>query len=175
MLILMCGLPFSGKSAVVDILVKHSSPWVIRPEDWLPDDFASKSPDDQKNFRLECWRTALTQVEGAVEEREPTEVVILDCGNSKFAPLRALLRMAKRHGHKRAVLYVNSRVVQCQERAGDQWIGEDVAKSYVRNMRDSLPKFRERCDQLVVIDNTGALDNLEQNTLVAWSKLCPTT
>lgn len=173
MLILMCGLPFCGKSTAVDMVSGRI--WVIRPEDWLPENLGEMDGEEVKNFRIECWRTALTKAEEAVEERDSADVIILDCGNSKFRPLRGLLRIAKRNGHKRAIWYVNSRPAQCEERAGEDWVGPSVVKSYVENIRDSLPKFKSKCDQIVITENAGTLEDLKQNVHTAWSRLCPTT
>ena len=177
MLVLMCGLPSSGKSTIVDLIVKgsRSSIWVIRPEDWLPEGLAEMGPEEEKNYRIECWRTALAEAEGAVEKHDSADIIILDCGNSKFKPLHGLLQIAKRNGHKRVVLYVNSRPAQCKERAGDSWVGQEVAKSYIENIRDSLPKFKSKCDQILIVENMGILEDLEQNALTVWSRLCPIT
>ena len=177
MLVLMCGLPSCGKSAVVDIISEKSGStvWVVRPSDWLPDNIDQLDPEEEKNYRIECWRTAISNTEEAVEKCDPSDAVILDCGNSKFRPLNGLLRTAKRNGHKLFVLYVNSSAVQCEARAGKQFVPAKVVKSYIESIRDSLPKFKSKCDRIIVVENTDTLDVLEQNALTAWSKLCQIT
>ena len=177
MLVLMCGLPSCGKSAAIDIIMEasKSSICVIRPEDWLPSNIDELDEQEEKNYRIECWRTALSAVEEEVEQRDPSEAIVLDCANSKFKPLASLLRRAKRNGYKLAVLYVNARPAQCEARAGDHWVGAKVAGNYVANIKDSLPKFKSKCDRIVIIENTDTLDVLKQNAPTAWSRLCQIT
>jgi len=177
MFILMCGLPSCGKSVTIDIIIqKTMGPpvRVIRPEDWLPDNINSLGAEAEKNYRIESWKFAISMAEKAVEECNSSELIVLDCANSKFRPLESLLRRAKRNGHKLAVLYVNSRPAQCEARAGDKWVGAQVVQTYVESIRNSLPKFKSKCDRIIIVENTDTLAALEQNALVAWSKLCPT-
>ena len=176
MLILMCGLPFCGKSVVLDIITEKTelSICIIRPEDWLPDDIDNLSAEEEKKYRIECWRTAISAVEDEVEQRDPSEMIVLDCANSKYGPLESLLRRAKRNGHKLVVLYVNARPTQCEARAGDHWVGAKVVGNYVENIKDSLPKFKSKCDRIIIIENTDTLDVLKQNAPTAWSRLCQT-
>lgn len=180
MFVLMCGLPSSGKSTVVDIIADtESSVWVIRPEDWLPDNIDELNEEDEKNQRIGCWREAMNFAEKHVNHKsglcKPDDIIILDCSNSKFKPLQGLICLAKRSGHKCVVLYVNSRVAQCASRAGDKWIGTEIAESYMRNIKDSLPKFKSKCDQVIVADNIGDLGDLKHSAIAAWSRLCQTT
>ena len=142
MLVLMCGLPSCGKSKSVDIISdNYSDPLlVIRPEDWLPENISDLTEGEEKNYRIECWRTAMAETEKMIEEKKNSVIIILDCGNSKFRTLGGIIRMAKRNNHKIVVLYVNSRLSECEKRAGEQWVGTDIAKAYVENIRDSLPK-----------------------------------
>ena len=178
MFILMCGMPSCGKSAAIDIIAESDDAtplWVIRPEEWLPDNITELSPQEDKEQRIGCWQKAMDAAEKAVEEHDPSEVIVLDCTNSKYRPLESLLRRAKRNKHKLVIMYVNSGVAQCEARAGDSWIGPEIAKIYIRNIRDSLPKFKSKCDRIVIIANNDSLDILEENVLAAWSKLCPIT
>lgn len=175
MFVLMCGMPSCGKSAAVDIIVEsgETSFWIIRPEEWLPDNIAELSSQEEKEQRIGCWQKAMDAAEKAVEERDPSEVIVLDCANSKYRTLESLLRRAKRNGHRLVVIYVNAGVAQCEARAGSNWIGPEVAKAYIGNIRDSLPKFKSKCDRIVIIANNDSLAALEANALTAWSKLCP--
>jgi len=176
MLILMCGLPFSGKSTVVDLLFKDppvaKDVVLIRPSDYFPESFADS--EEEKHFRIEAWKAAMNGAEEAVEAEKPETFIVLDCGNSKFRTTRGLIRLAKRNKHRVVLLYVHALVKQCEERAGKDWVGEDVAKGYIESIKDSLPKFKSKCDRVIAVDNKSSLDDLKQSTATAWSKLCQT-
>jgi len=177
MLVLMCGLPHCGKSTAIDIIAEKSksSLWIVRPEEWLPDNLDELDQNEQRHYQIECWRTAVSDAESRVDGRPDSTITVLDCANSKIRPLNGLLKLAKRNGHRTAMLYVNSRPSQCEARAGDKWVGLEIIKSYIQNIRDSLPKFKNKCDRVIIIDNTDTIDVLEQKALDAWSRLCQIT
>lgn len=168
MFVILCGPPFCGKSVVSDLVFDSDA--LIRPSDWMPENFESLKPDIIKDYRITCWKLAMEKTEESL--RESSDLVVLDQGNNKFNTVRDLISVAKENGHKTALLYVNLTFALCRERSGDDWIGDDVWRSCLGNIKMSLPKYRDVCDKFVVVDNNDSLDALASETLSIRSKLC---
>lgn len=151
----MVGLPFAGKSVVVDILSEHLDVQVVRPSDWCSD---SGSEEEIRQERIAAWQIALEKIEQLIPNLSAT--IILDCGNSKFSTISDLIYQAKRRGHVVALVYVNARGSKCQQHAGAKWVPADVYEMYVNRLKESLPKYKKACNRMVVVNNHGTLVEL---------------
>ena len=157
--VIMCGLPSSGKSVVADFLLRDQPrASLIRPSDWMPSNIDVLSSEQEKDFRLECWKLALEKTEEALAELAPDECLILDCGNSKFHTLSHIITEAKRRGHSVLFLFVDCKLATCIIRAPK--IPKSVFEGYVGNLKDSLPKYKKACDRFHVVRNNGTLEQL---------------
>lgn len=168
MFVILCGPPFCGKSVVSDLVFDDTA--LIRPSDWMPENFESLKPDLVKDYRITCWKLAIEKTEEALQESP--DLVVLDQGNNKFNTIRDLISVARDNGHTIALLYVNSTFALCRKRSGDNWIGDDAWRVCLGNIKMSLPKYRDACDKFVVVDNNDSLDVLASEISSIRSKLC---
>jgi len=158
--IMMCGMPFSGKTEVSKIIYKNTkSRLLISPEEWMPANLESLQSGEEMAFRTVCWETAIQKTEMAL--REDIELVVLNQCNAKHLHVSQLLSSAKDSGREAITLYVRCPVDICAKRAGDRWIGDQIASRYIDDFLIALPIYKKKSDLLLVIDNTCELGDLE--------------
>jgi predicted kinase len=165
MLIILCGMPFSGKSTLVDemFMIKpgeYNSHCLLRPADWMPEPLNNMDKEFIKDYRVTCWHMALDKTEKALLDFGSNKVIILDQGNHRYDDVRHLIYVAKENKHKIILIYVNTRMAICHDRSGSKWVGKEIWKSALHNIKGSLPKYKKACDDFVVVDNNGTIPDL---------------
>lgn len=169
MFVIVCGMPWSGKSAAVDILFPRDTTemfidgnCIIRPEEWIPKNIEAMGPDAEKNYRVTVWQMAMEKTDEALGDVDISCAVVLDQGNHKFHTVEQLIRKAKSIGHEVVLLYISAKLPACQERAGDRWFGRGIWDDCVEHLKISLPKYKSVCDRFLVLNNHGSLEELTQ-------------
>jgi len=175
MLILMCGLPGCGKSLCVDILLEGIDADLVRPSDWMPDNIDQLGPDARREYGLACWKTAIDTTRDFIDACGDDDIIILDCGNSKYHTVAPIIKEAKKCGHRVVLLYVNASSDKCEDRLGDEWIGEDTASQYMRSIKKSLPKYKKACHKFLVVHNNSEPKDLRESVDTLRGKLCHPT
>jgi predicted kinase len=168
-LVLLCGPPFCGKSTVADLAFNSDS--IIRPSDWMPDNYQVLGGDAVKDYRIVCWKIALEKTEESIEESDPSETIVVDQGNNKFDTAKSIIKLAKKHNHKIVLLYVNAKFALCKDRSGDDWIGDEIWQLCLDNIKESLPKYKKACDKFVIVDNNDDIDMLSDKVGVSCAKI----
>ena len=156
MLVILCGLPSAGKSTVVD-LFKTQGDVLLRPEDWAPQNLHTLGEEAEKEYRIQCWKMAIEKAADAVSEFGLDRRIILDCVNAKFFLLASIIGKAKTNKHRVVLVFVTARVARCEERSG---LSHDVFDAYVDNLKDSIPRYKQACDDIIVINNDLTKDEL---------------
>ncbi len=172
MLVLMCGLPSSGKSTAANIVSSSLAAMTFRPEDWLPDDFDMLDKNTQRQYRFACWGTAIDSAREATADFDNSKVIILDCGNSKYHTVQDLLKKAKRRKHKTMLLFVHCPTNLCKDRAGNAWIGQEKCDEYIKCFKESLPKYKANCDVFTKVLNDSSKEDLEQKLQPVLELIC---
>ena len=157
-LIIMCGLPSAGKSTVVD-LFKTQGDVLLRPEDWAPQNLHTLGEEAEKEYRIQCWKMAIEKAADAVSEFGFDRRIILDCVNAKFFSLASIIGKAKTNKHRVVLVFVTARVAICEERSG---LSHDIFDGYVDNLKDSIPRYKQACDDVIVIKNDGSKNDLDE-------------
>ena len=157
MFVIMCGLPSAGKSTVVD-LFKTQGDVLLRPEDWAPQNLHTLGEEAEKEYRIQCWKMAIEKAADAVSEFGFDRRIILDCVNAKFFSLASIIGKAKTNKHRVVLVFVTARVARCEERSG---LSHDVFDAYVDNLKDSIPRYKQACDDIIVVSNDGTKSELE--------------
>ena len=171
MLILMSGLPSSGKSVVVDMF-KSGNDLLLRPEDWMPNNIDILGADAEKEYRIACWKMAIEKSLEAVIETKPSSRIILDCTNSKFFSIASLIGQAKAYKHRVVLVFVSAKVQCCEQRSG---LARSIYDEYVENFKHSLPRYKSACDDIIVIRNDGDKQELIGTVSKIAGRICHTT
>ena len=175
MLIIMCGPPGSGKSTVADLFLEEIDADLIRPSDWMPDNIETLGGELEREYRIQCWRTAIEKTKELVITVSPEELIVLDCANAKYHTIDPTIQKAKRAGHEIVLLYVNTPRSVCKERMADDWVGDETFNGYVDNIKTSLPKYKRTCNKFLVINNHSCQGDLTNSVEAIRDKLCQPT
>ena len=165
MFICMAGMPSSGKSELVKKLMDTTNREVvlIDPKEYLPDDIDDLSEEEQRRWRVASWEVCLNYVKGALHEPN-SKLVILDTAAASSLALHEIFTFAKVKGHYIVHVFMVSKISECKERAGGQWIGKEAAIKYADRFKVSVPELRKLSDEYLVVKNTGTdgLQNIEK-------------
>jgi len=157
MFICMAGMPSSGKTEFVKRYRKRITERIfhhIDPDEYLPDNLESMDEDERTQYRVAAWEVCLDHLTGLFHE--PTEsIIVFDTAGATANALIPLFSRAKLHGHKIVYIFIAAPVSQCEEMAGDRWIGNEAAEKYTDKFRKSIPELKELSDKYLLIKNIG--------------------
>ena len=171
MLILTCGLPGSGKSKAIDILMAKfgGKKWqLIRPSDWVPENLSTFDEETQRAYNIGCWEMAMEKANEAIAQIPPKNTIVLDNCNSKFTTVSTLISDARAALHHVVLLFVQSNVNLCLARNAK--LSESLLRDYVDRFKVCLPKYKKVCDSFLVVRNNGTLEQLENELRGVWGK-----
>lgn len=163
MVIFMSGFPFSGKSHIVSLL-KEKLPdlIIIDPKEYrkLVDGYDMLSEEDKRDINISSWQCALERLEDLIREGSQKDKIVFDttCATEQ---LFDYFKLARSRGHKIVYLFVHADLKTCRERAGKDWISEEVVKKYQDNFKRNILEFKNLSDLCSRIDNSGEI-NLEK-------------
>lgn len=172
MIVIMCGLPKSGKTTVVDQLFSDND-YIIRPADFVPENANQLSENLRKAMHLEAWKTGISLAREQIHEGTIDDVIVLDMCNREIEPLSTMIHFARKKGHKVVVLFVNAPTMACRSR--DDSLDDKVFRTYVSSIKESLPKYKSECDQLLVVNNKNDLPDLISSLQEIRDTLCHNT
>ena len=143
MLIIMCGYPKSGKSTFVDILMQYVTypAHLVRPGDWNPEKGLTVA--ENSKWHLACWEHA---VDKATKLVSTDGVVILDTCGASPQSLRALISVARSHGHEVVAIFVATPRTICEGR-----IDPYIIQKYIDRIHNAVLEYRTICDSLIVV------------------------
>jgi predicted kinase len=163
MVIFMSGFPFAGKSYVVKLLKEKIELTVIDPKEYrtLVEDYDSRSEEDRRDINISAWQCALESLTETLKSAKSEEKIVLDttCATEQMIDY---FKMARKKGHKVVTLFVNSNLSLCRERAGKEWITEEVVSKYKSNFDKNLHGFKNLSDLFLVINNNGETPDLSK-------------
>ncbi len=171
MLIIVCGLPQSGKSTVVDKCQEYLNATLYRPGDWVPKNLAAISMTAEADIRNAALATAKVDVSEWMEESKSSDIAILDDRNEDHTAVMELFGKAARFGHQVLLLYVNAKSTECAARSDVQWGYAESAGMIVK----SLPQYKILCDKVIVVHNNGSLSDLDHSVAAIKENLCQGT
>ncbi|MBD3407204.1 MAG: hypothetical protein GF411_13880 [Candidatus Lokiarchaeota archaeon] len=144
MLIIMGGLPKSGKTSILKG-VKHDIVH-INPEALLSKNIDNQPEDVKQALNIAAWEQCLTSIGDNLDHN----IIIFDTCGSSLNPLRTQILKAKMHGHKIVYLYVDRKFELCANH-----IDSKILKSYKQKFINTLPQARDAADYFRVITNNG--------------------
>jgi len=146
MLIIMGGLPKSGKTAVVreaSIGGIH-----ITADNYLPPNLDNQPDEIKSKIQISAWEQCMDKLTESIPLKD--EIIILDTCGANPNSFRASVTQAGIHGHKVHYVYVDRDFDKCTEH-----IDAEIVKSYSQKFGKNLKSIKELVDKLHVIPNNG--------------------
>jgi len=113
MLILMMGLPGSGKSTIVGMLSKFVNINSVCPEDLYPDNFNELKYEEQHAIKLAAWHTSIDYIKDNISK---DALLLLDSCNANLDLISELMALAKSHNQKTAAIFTAASDETCIRR-----------------------------------------------------------
>lgn len=152
------GYPYSGKTEFAKAMatefkgqqvVIHIDPTSLRPPE-----YATMSPEEQKQARIAVWEVSQSMLNDAVKEPNST-LVIFDTCAAKAASMIPHFTNAKVHKHDVVYVFVGATLPECRQRAGANWPQHDVISGYGKDFLDSIPKLKDLSTKFFFIKNNN--------------------
>ena len=161
MLIMMAGHPFSGKTTFVDFLKKQLDEPVnhIDLKKWFLPEYDKLSREEKTQNGLVAWEMSLEVLEKALKNEGG--IIIYDTAAASREPMEDEMKLARKRGHTVYYIFIIATPKECEERAGNRWVGKDVIKRYYEKFKYTVPALKKRADYFFAIDNHSNLPSLE--------------
>jgi len=170
MIIIMAGLPKSGKSTlaknIVDKIITGSS-FTVDPAVYVPPELTPESGKAYREAMLGAWEFARERLKKLSSVQPDSTVIIFDTCASKNNVVKSIVDEAKENNHRTLLVYVDTPSNTCLER-GSGVINRDVIKHYERAFVKSLKKSTELCDSFVVMEGSGEFNEAHKKKLASF-------
>lgn len=164
MLVIMAGLPCSGKTTFVESLVEElkkstncTSIIVVDPTIGYPPDIDTYQADIKSVISIAAWEVALDELSKMVVECDNESIIILDTTGSNSSALTSIIDRAVLHKHKTFLVKMVTTSDDCRERASSTWVGDEICKKYEHRMATDVEHLREICNSYVPVLNINKL------------------
>lgn len=167
----MSGLPFSGKSYVVDLFVNNISldVIIISPKDFIDKSLHNElSEDEQTEVSIAAWEASLDLLWSLIESKDNNQIIIYDTACTSYKRMFPYFDKAKTCGHMILFAFINANLSICEQRAGNKWLPGEVVKAYVTKITNNLPKFIKISDKYIVINNNSGVPDV--SNIESWIK-----
>lgn len=155
----MAGMPFSGKSFVVNKicneLSKNMVVEVIDPKCLRSDDYSDCNEEKRRDINLAAWEVSLDLLMEEIEESPNKDVIIYDTACASLPAMEGHFITARKCKHQIFYVHIKAPLAVCRHRAGDAWLHEDVVSRYISKFKESVPRFTELSDVSFIIDNSS--------------------
>ena len=148
MLIIMGGLPKSGKTSVIeeaDVGGIH-----ITADNFLPQNLDSQPDEVKSKIQIAAWGQCMDKLTESIPIKD--ELIILDTCGANPNSFGASVVQAGIHKHEVHYVYVDRDSDKCAEH-----IEANIVKSYAKKFGNNLKKISELVDKLHVVPNNGDL------------------
>lgn len=171
MIIIICGLPFSGKSTFVNLIMNDhgSSCLLLRPSDWMPD-FGDNDVELRRSYAITCNQIAYEKAISAISE-VPDKLIILDQCNTKVESVMPLFAAAKECNRPVCVLFVTCKPSICKNRVANT-INDELWKRYITELTECVPKYKKLADHFAIIHNDDDRKLLNEQKLSIENIIC---
>lgn len=163
MLIIMAGLPYSGKTTFVQRFIEelrnteYTSIVLVDPTIGFPSDFNLYPADQKSAISIAAWEVALDELAKTIQECDNDTVIILDTTGSNSSALTSIIDRAILRKHKTLLVKVIAPVDDCKERAGSDWVGDEICKKYEHRMATDVEHLKGICNRYVPVLNINKL------------------
>lgn len=151
------GYPYSGKTEFAKIISQVLAKYKvihIDPTSLRPPEYATMTPDEQKQVRIATWEVAQKMLTDAMKEPNTT-LVIFDTCAAKATSMVPHFTNAKVHKHDIVYVFIGATLIECKQRAGINWPSKEVIDGYCKDFLDSVPKLKDLSSKFFFIKNTN--------------------
>lgn len=152
MLIILAGLPGSGKSSVLEGIKNKSDITIIDPTCGLPTDINILPDNDQRDYRIAGWQIALEDLRKEVNDQQK-KCIIFDSCASKYKPFETIVLEAKLMHRKIVYAYIKRDRTKCIEIRD-----ESVILKYEQDYKASIPEFVSIANNRMIINNDKGIE-----------------
>lgn len=160
MILIMAGLPKSGKSFVVRQLSDVHQSLVIDPQRLVPPE-VSRSAKEYREALLCAWQVAYEKLLKSITSEPPDKIIIFDTCASRSTTISEISAAASITRHRTCLIFIHAEVQVCLVRAGDE-VDLQTIRDYEQKFVNSLRESRAYCDNFVVINNTRGKPDLSR-------------
>lgn len=150
----MAGMPFSGKSFVVE-KIKKEGMIIICPKDYRPDDYEKYDENDKRDLNIAAWECSLELLAEQINTTRNDIIIIYDTCCASYENMEAYFKLAKKMKHKIVYCYVSCPLDICEKRAGKDW-KKDMIDKYKVNFKISIPRLAKEANFVIKINNDGS-------------------
>lgn len=150
MLIIVGGLPASGKTTLGKLLAKKLGLELLSPNSLYPKNV--KDEGLRQSLAVSAWEVCEEAVDEFTASKDNTDLLILDSIALNHKTLRPMVLNAQTRGHQ--VLYVLCLTSkETAKRRSKEWIGDDIYNSYLDKLKKSVQSIKSMSDKLIVLRN----------------------
>ena len=149
MIIIMSGLPYSGKTTYVDS--NHNDSIVIDPKNYYPDDFESLDKEERSEIAIAAWGLSVSELYDEIKSERDSSIIVHDTCGSSISYLLDTCLVARNNKHKIRFIYVNTPLKVCRKRSGGE-IDDSVFRRYIKKFKDILPIMKKQANEFTIID-----------------------
>jgi len=149
----MAGMPFSGKSYIVEKLKKEGM-IIICPKDYRPDDYNKYDENEKRDLNIAAWECSLELLEEQIKTTKNDTVIIYDTCCASYENMEGYFTLAKKMKRRIIYCYVHCPLDICEKRAGKDWNNSMIDK-YKANFKISIPRLAKEANFVVKINNDG--------------------
>jgi predicted kinase len=154
MVIFMAGMPFAGKSYVVDKLVDNlpDEVLVITPKDYRPEEYDSMTEEQKKEINIAAWECTLELLKAKLKESNNNEIIIYDTSCASYLTMYDYFQTAHDCGHKVIYAFVKTSIEKCKERSKNT-MSNEIMDKYKEKFKDSIKGLSKMSDRFIIINN----------------------
>lgn len=155
MLVFMAGMPFAGKSYVVDKFVEKlpDEVLVIAPKDYRPDDYDNMNEEQKKEVNITAWECTLELLKDNMKQYKKEEIIVYDTSCASYLTMYDYFQTARDCGHKILYIFVKASPEKCKERSGKNAISDEIIGKYKEKFKDSVKGLSKMSDKVIIINN----------------------
>jgi predicted kinase len=153
MLIVMGGLPKSGKTIIANHIANKFGATLFGVDHLLPENIDQFPEDEQKEIRLYAWKQCHSStIKFCSNKKKSREIAIYDTAGSSVMILEEIKRLCSIYDHGMVYVYVHDTMERCHKRGVDKKLLND----YFEKFMVVLKRFR---DCVEIIKNSGTPDH----------------
>ena len=154
-MVFMSGLPYAGKSLIVNEIIKKLPPSlhvvVLDPKTYRCDNYDQLNEEQKKDENISIWEATLDVLGEEIKKLSNKSVLIYDTACATRTRMEPYFRDAKKSGHKVLYIFVQASEGKCDERAVDKKLPEEVINRYLDNFSKNVAVFKKLSDRMIII------------------------
>lgn len=173
MLVVMSGLPQSGKTVVATQLMYETGcdyVYHIDLDDYRLPELENACDEDRSQAGIAAWNVAFDDAMASLEKNPPDRLIIFDTCAASWEPISDLGKFAQKHHHKVVTIFVACHVDTCAKRCKKNGIPPSVVSRYFDKFKDTLPMLKGLSDKFFAVKNYKNKSKIDLSSALEWLK-----